>query len=111
MCLVLLNINCAEARPTLQGFIISYLGGDKSIEAILKSIPSRGRLRLRYDIPTITSWLSLLRLLRLRWFKSLQRGRREQLLFAGRERILRLKTIEIEIEITFYYLIKYKSAK
>ena len=95
MCLVLLNINGAEARHTLVGFIISYLGGDKSIEATLKSIPSRGRLRLRHDIPAISSWLSFLRLLRLRlrWFKSLQRGRREELLFAGREWILRITKI------------------
>ena len=93
MCLVLLNINGAEARHTLVGFIISYLGGDKSIEATLKSIPSRGRLRLRHDIPAISSWLSFLRLLRLRWFKSLQGGRGEQLLFAGREWILRFNEI------------------
>ena len=66
--------------------LMSYLGRDKLIEAILKAVPGWDNVgRLMSNISSVSSWL---RLLRLRWFKSLQWWRRKHFLFAGREQIL-----------------------
>jgi len=67
-------------------FNFHILGRDKLIEAILKAVPGWDNVgRLMSNISSVSSWL---RLLRLRWFKSLQWWRRKHFLFAGREHIL-----------------------